>query len=206
MQKSCEYYHLSDCNCSGCVSRHTLPQRLSATSQISRVRTCHSHARRVSDSFMWHILSGRTRVISDMCWRCGSVYVAQVAGVVAHTHWMHHSVVVIHEEQLVARQVVAYSIDVGTSSSPTPTRARFGMRLTSCKSVWLVSAKHWRTKPEGGRSLHERSTSITRERIRCSRTAPSRTDRLTNIFQMLGRVKSQERKHCLSRTTSVSKR
>ena len=47
-------------------------------------------------------------------WRVvwGSVHVAQVAGVVAHSHRAHHSVVVIREEQLVARRVVAHSIDV----------------------------------------------------------------------------------------------
>ena len=39
----------------------------------------------------------------------GSVHVAQVAGVVAHSHRAHHSVVVIREEQLVARRVVAHS-------------------------------------------------------------------------------------------------
>ena len=43
-------------------------------------------------------------------WRvvCGFVHVAQVAGVVAHSHRAHYFVVVIHEEQLVARRVVAY--------------------------------------------------------------------------------------------------
>ena len=43
----------------------------------------------------------------------GSVHIAQVAGVVAHSHRAHHIVVVIREEQLVARRVVAHSKDFG---------------------------------------------------------------------------------------------
>ena len=45
-------------------------------------------------------------------WVCvvwGSVHVTQVAGIVAHSHRAHRFVVVIREEQLVARRVVAHS-------------------------------------------------------------------------------------------------
>ena len=45
--------------------------------------------------------------------RVGSVHVAQVAGVVAHSHRAHHSVSFIREEHLVERRVVTHSIDVG---------------------------------------------------------------------------------------------
>ena len=71
---------------------------------------CHSHTRRVSESFMWHTLFGTTLV---MCICVCSVHVAQVAGVVAHAHWAHHFVVEIRKEQLVARRVVAHSPDAG---------------------------------------------------------------------------------------------
>ena len=54
-------------------------------------------------------MTGSSDVCSSDLW--DFVYIAQVAGVVAEPHRAHDFVVVIPEEELVARRVVAHSSD-----------------------------------------------------------------------------------------------
>ena len=64
----------------------------------------------------------------------GSVHVAQVARVVAHSHRAHHFVVEIRDKQLVARRVVAHAHSIDAESfSPALMSVCSGMRRTSCR-------------------------------------------------------------------------